>query len=178
MIYQLSCFSSSSRDIEASVEVSLGDCLEVSYNLSDPSKNIFWPQSVSSPQFQERLYEATCFEFFVRSGEYYLEWNFSPNLNWAVYAFSSYRSTVKVERAKIPVPLVVCDHSDSSRVVLSAKVDLFNTIKNTIDIKPSDDLKASATCVLDLGDCLGYWAVTHSGNKPDFHLPESFSIKL
>ncbi len=180
MIYSLIPFSPLGLEVSLDAEISFdGPFVTVNYLLNDPNRVVKLPPISAQPQFKDGLYHSTCFELFVSCGKTYLEWNFSPSLDWSVFGFDSYRSRVDADWSRIPLPSVKLLSSQiSDKTQLQAKVELPQTFYNVIGVRSTEDLSASITSVLDLGDRLAYMAIKHCGAKPDFHLSESFVVKL
>src|SRR5690606_16064169 len=87
--------------------------------------DLFWPERVTTPLRVEGLYQSTCFEVFIACQNRYLEWNFSPSLEWSGYAFSSYRSRVPVDGELFRPLLLDASFNDG-----------IGQISGTIDIEP------------------------------------------
>ena len=115
------------------------------------------------------LWKTTCFELFLYDGEgRYREYNFSPSGQWAAYGFSGYRN-----RANDPVlrdgPEIKHDKGSS---VFMQTVFIDATILQGAE-------RAALSAVLEeKGKRPSYWAMAHSGLKPDFHDPFGFRIPL
>lgn len=125
----------------------------------------------------DNLWHHTCCEaFLARKGEPgYVEFNFAPSGEWAVYAFGHPR-----ERTPLAVPAADLDpHIAMCR----------NDTKLELDaVLPLDRLSpqyAGATLVLGLATVvedqqrvLSYWALNHPRDRPDFHHPDAFALEL
>jgi hypothetical protein len=114
----------------------------------------------------ERLWAHTCCESFVApaSGEDYVEWNFSPTGQIALFAFSEYRK-------RTTAPTIVA-HSVVTRIGrelrLEARVPLHE-----------QRVRLSLTAVVEDADgALSYWALRHPRDRPDFHDPDGFALTL
>ena len=84
--------SKSIREIDVVVEEAKSGSLMLTFCLVGDISSLSIPESRSS-QRAEHLWRHTCFEAFVMAGEgpEYLEFNFSPSGEWAVYEFRGYR---------------------------------------------------------------------------------------
>jgi hypothetical protein len=124
-----------------------------------------------SDQPTDGLWRHTCMEVFVGCVPpgLYLEFNLAPTGQWAAYRFSGYRSGM-APLTGIRAPRIEL-RTLSDRLLLSADVEL-----------PGDltaDLRLGITAVVeDAQGQLGYWAVRHAGDRPDFHLPDSFGLEI
>ena len=132
--------------------------------------------AIASPAVASRkfaLWEATCFEFFigVLGDRNYWEFNLSPSGDWNVFHLDDYRQGLRNETAVTTLPFDV-DRSANS-LTLKLAVDLSQII--SIDRQ----LEVSVTTVIrSAQDELSYWALTHIGEEADFHLRDSFVIKI
>jgi hypothetical protein len=143
----------------------------------DGSRFVMWPEDQTSvpPVRRDELWKQTCLECFVGGSEHlqattYCEWNFSPNGDWAAYTFERYRDGM----AK---PNVVAPSIEQIFVGEKARFE--------IDIALSDEsaigvpLLGLTAVIVEKDDPVPfYWALAHTGDKPDFHLRESFTLEL
>lgn len=122
------------------------------------------------------LWQATCFEIFVRHGDGpgYSEFNLSPSERWAAYDFGDYREGMQ-ERSMPRSP--VCSWRPGSAFSLfDAAVPL-----SGIPGMPAAFAAAAfaATAVLEeAGGAKSYWAAVHPGDRPDFHHADGFALAL
>jgi hypothetical protein len=137
------------------------------------------PTIKSKPERKEELWKGTCFECFIpaEEGDAYLEFNGAPSGDWNWYSFKNYREGM------MPTPV--------NPGLLPKQVSMSTSTKE-LDVNwvlPFSGLKqgflaagASHVSLGNLGLCVvlstkiatTYWAIQHSGVKPDFHLRESF----
>lgn len=142
---------------------------------------ILWPKSADSPVRRDELWKTTCLESFVAVGfngagaSEYEEFNFSPSGDWAAYRFDSYRAGMK--NAEVETPHAV--RRESSRPGV-AVFEIDFSLSGGFDDHLSRPLAISLTAVMvEKSDSQPfYWALSHVGSKPDFHLRESFSLEL
>lgn len=139
------------------------------FRLSGALNDLMIPTKAQAPRFRDELWKHTCFEAFFQDqdSKAYWEFNFSPNRDWAIYRFSSYRERVEIPNLEL-VELIIQQERYPGSLVMK------------IDIKPMNLFrigKVGLTSVLEhkAGD-KSYWALTHAGSKPDFHLSDSFLI--
>lgn len=164
-------------EVFASIE-KRGTALSFQFELRDPKKLVQIP--VLGSEYQQKrtdgLWKSTCFEIFIlpESQENYYEVNLSPNLDWNIYQFDSYR------KPQPPTPSFDLQLSqmnwDKDRQILQGK------ISGDLLAKP---LKIGLTAVIKLhsGESKGennseihYLAIQHAGDKPDFHNSDSFIL--
>jgi hypothetical protein len=118
------------------------------------------------------LWKTTCFEVFLRkTGETgYIEFNFSPSTQWAAYQFSSHRQGSR----DFPLPGTPETHIDFGAYWLSQE--------STVQLPPDwagQTLDVNITAVIEGRDGhLGYWALKHPTDSPDFHHPDCFALPL
>ncbi|CAN5627422.1 hypothetical protein BH10BDE1_BH10BDE1_09940 [soil metagenome] len=163
--------------VRASARRILGSSLMTVRFEIDGSRNVAWPadSAVAGGERRDELWKQTCLECFVRGsenihGKSYREWNFSPSGDWAAYSFESYR-------AGMSKPNVVAPSIE--------RIELIEKMRFEIDLE-LDEVSAIGAPLLALSAVVVekdeaapfYWALTHVGAKPDFHLRESFTLEL
>ncbi len=134
--------------------------------------------SISEPTRSARadeLWKHTCFEAFVRgpAGDAYYEFNFAPSTQWAAYAFSGYRSGMKVAEEFSAAAIAVA--SDDKRLELNVSLALDQLPK-----LPADDVwRLGLSAVIEeASGRKSYWALAHPPGKPDFHHSDCFVLTL
>jgi hypothetical protein len=125
------------------------------------------------------LWKNTCFEAFLRTpgARAYVELNFSPSSEWAVYRFDDYRFGMKPIEAA-PAPRIICRRREDR---LEADVDVQLAALNlpTAAEAVSQELQFALCAVLrDQQGRVSYWALAHPPGKPDFHHPAGFVLEL
>jgi hypothetical protein len=119
----------------------------------------------------DRLWEHTCFECFFRpEGEAgYLEFNFSPSMEWAAYRFDDYREGMR--NAEVDCPAIVST-GWRNRFELSVMIVLPSEWRDRA-------WHVNLAAVIEERDgAKSYWALAHPPGKPDFHRPDCFVLKL
>jgi len=141
------------------------DQLWLRFMVEGDTDAIEWPRK-APPTRTDGLWQHTCFEVFVRTGDGYVEYNLSPSGAWATYAFSGYREGMSPAEQTIDVQSL---HSGAHCAALETVIDL-----------PSDATGPIAlSAVIEATDgSLSYWALAHPSDKPDFHHPDSFVLEL
>lgn len=118
--------------------------------------------------FADGLWEHTCFEAFIREegDPRYIEYNFSPSLEWAVYEFEDYRirgtSATRTEPPRIQV-------SETRQ-----GLELMTSVDLQANYQPGSVLELGLSAVIESVHGLSYWAICHPQPKPDFHHRDSF----
>lgn len=129
----------------------------------------------AAPRPVDGLWRHTCFEAFIagETSTAYCEFNFSPSTEWAVYGFTSYREGMaQLEHAL--APQVAASITDD-RIALEAIVP-----RETLLALPGDSmLRLGLAAVIERADGgHSYWALTHPGDRPDFHDPAGFVLQI
>lgn len=116
---------------------------------------------------QDELWKQTCFEFFLNPvGEKkYYEFNFGLNPVWNCYVFDSYRNP---QPPKASTDFEILKFSWTGTRL---EVSLQNR-------SPYKKFNIGITAVIkDKKDQTHYFALKHAGEKPDFHLQNSFILQ-
>jgi hypothetical protein len=139
----------------------------------DVSRIVLPPPGPSRPA--DGLWRHTCFEAFVagQASTAYCEFNFSPSTQWAAYGFTSYREGMAQLEHTLP-PAVAVSIADD-RIALEAIVP-----RETLLGLPGDTmLRLGLAAVIERADGgHSYWALTHPGERPDFHDPAGFVLRI
>jgi hypothetical protein len=131
-----------------------------------PVKNVNW--SSEQIPFKEELWNQTCFEAFLNpvGMPHYYEFNFTLAPAWSTFYFERYR---------YPQP----PKKGSDFELQSMSWDQFESTL-TVELKNNSKFKkfnvGLAAVLNDNNGTQHFCALTHKGQKPDFHLFESFSI--
>ena len=125
-----------------------------------------------TPAAADNLWQHTCCELFVANADEdaYCEFNFSPSGLWAAYRFTSYRQ-----------PDLAFQPATSPQTTLRHLADGFELdalIAREL-LPTGNSLALGLTAVIEPHDgSKTYWALAHSADQPDFHLPASFTLSL
>lgn len=150
-----------------------GDTVAIRYNLRGDLAALVIPAPASRPARRHRLWEETCFEFFlaVKGQPRYWEFNLSPAGHWNVYRFAGYRQGMAEETAIASLPAGIQRRPDLLLVAVEPAVDGI--------VGADQPLAIGMAAVIQLaGGGLTYWALTHAGPQPDFHRRDSFLVEL
>ena len=147
--------------------------LTLHYELRGELGTVVLPGPAEFPRRSDRLWEGTCFEFFLApaSSSQYWEFNLSPAGPWNVYAFRTYRQGMKEEPTFAALPFSV--QRKPASLLLTLNVDL----SRLIPVDQALDAAISAVIKNNDGGKI-YWALHHPGPHPDFHRRDAFIIKL
>lgn len=123
--------------------------------------------------FADGLWQHTCFEAFVGTPDspVYREFNLSPCGQWAVYAFDDYRQRDEAWQPTCAPRFSVQQHADTLTLDAHIPAALLPDPRAGFDV--------SLTAVIEHADgSLSYRALAHAGDHPDFHLRDSFALRL
>ncbi len=149
------------------------DVLAASFELAGDLAVLDIPQSVPTPSRQDRLWEDTCFEFFIapKNSPQYWEVNLVPSGNWNVYHLDDYRQGLRAEPSVTTLPFAV--RRQPGLLSLDVEVELDKLVQ------ASEPIQVAISAVVKQQDGeVSYWALAHCGTQPDFHLRESFIVEL
>ena len=138
------------------------------FGVGAPATRFVIPEA-SEPVRADGLWKTTCFEAFLRPvGEQsYREWNFAPSGEWAAYDFADYREGGA--NAEVGAPPYVRMEDNLIWWALGA----------TIALDAARQWELGLSAVLEEKDgTKSYWALAHTGDKPDFHAPGCFTARL
>ena len=151
--------------------------LSIVYTLSGDLKSVALEPVGQSQERCDRLWEKTCFEFFVMQGvapaktSPYWEFNLSPTGKWNVFALDGYRDGLKEEPVFSEMPFTA--NVSSTEFQLTISVDISQVLPS------STPLRLGISSVVLLADGREtFWAVSHAPSQADFHHPDSFIVPL
>lgn len=144
----------------------LAEKLVVKFQWSDPEGKIAMGDEIELERLHE-LWKHTCFEAFIHAEhqESYYEINLSATGGWNAYEFQKYRT---------PQP-----PQQTEQLILLSFHREENLIEAQFELKNHQHVWwCSLTAVVELTDGKKlYFAVEHKGDRPDFHLKESFKLR-
>ena len=149
--------------------------LTLQFVLTGDITSLNLPSPCERPTRIEGLYRHTCMEVFLKRGKKYLEWNFSFSGDWCVFLFDDYRSKCHTQ-LPLDSHLFTINHISHSSGGATLKVSIPMKKLDFLGTKPTE-LGVSAILEHPKG-ILSYWALEHAEDKPDFHHPKSFKLKL
>jgi hypothetical protein len=114
------------------------------------------------------LWQDTCFEcFWSEPGKTdYYEMNASAGGKWNVYHFDSYRAPQP--------PRETDDYRVTEVTVKEGEVHI--TVQSELELPPV--LECGITMIANTNDGEQYYALAHKGTEPDFHVRESFVVRV
>lgn len=150
-----------------------GNKLAIRYMLEGDLKAIAIAPPSNTPLRKHKLWQDTCLEFFVgiKNSAQYWEFNLSPAGHWNVYCFDGYRQGMQEETVFENLPFNVQNQADGLILVLDVDLNKIILAKQAIEV-------GITTVIKDRDAEVTYWALTHTGAEADFHLRDSFIVKL
>lgn len=128
--------------------------------------------ALAKSQRRDELWRHTCAELFVAvpGQDAYVEFNFSPSGEWAVYQFDSYRTGMRPIEC---VPPIIDTWHDINELRMTVRCHL------PASLATAASLQLGMTMVVeDREHGISYWALKHPDGKPDFHHREGFVVEL
>ena len=126
------------------------------------------PES-GEPRRADDLWQATCFELFLKTeGEQaYREWNFASSGAWAAYDFDLYRE------GRLDAPVAHPPH-----IQLQDNLTWWQ-LGATVAVEAAPAWQMGLFAILEEKDgTRSYWALAHGTEEPDFHDPGCFAARL
>ena len=165
----LQCFGGASRVRVSAQLVAMGPTrLRARYLLEGDTAALRLPPAVTAPQRRDELWRHSCLECFVapQGSPRYVECNFSPAGDWAVYGFAAYRG----QREDPADPRVIVGLRPSG-----AALELTAMVECAAFPWTSVALDCNLAAVLEFTDGrLEYHALSHPAAQPDFHDRRAF----
>jgi hypothetical protein len=133
------------------------------------------------PKRKDELWKTTCFELFfsIQGQTDYFELGFSPSGEWNAYHFDSYRNGMETE---MRIQATQIRHGLKDGLFeLQASIDLSQLMAELRAQlgSPNITLDASLSAVIqNQKGSTSFWALRHVGNQPNFHLRDSFILKI
>ena len=149
-----------------------GQAITLSFLLQGNMDDLALPTTTERTRC-DNLWQATCLEMFwaEEGAKNYRELNLAPTGAWNIYAFSDYRTGMRQEE-QMAAPAITTTRTPES-FSLTAELRIGNL---HADNAP---LRVGVSAVLQHRDTrLSYWALAHPEERPDFHAPQSFLLRL
>jgi hypothetical protein len=151
----------------------LPDVLEIRFRMEGDISRVRLPAAELARR-RDGLWQHTCFEVFLRpdGSDSYHEFNFAPSGDWAAYRFAGRR--LDRTAPEMPEPRIECRRlpdgcSLSARIAIAALPELAQAAS----------IGAGLAAVIEATDgARSYWALAHGGEKPDFHDPATFTLRV
>ncbi|MBU2538364.1 MAG: DOMON-like domain-containing protein [Proteobacteria bacterium] len=146
--------------------------IAISFLLQGNMNDIVLP-TAPEPKRCDNLWQATCFEMFwgEEGKTRYWELNLAPTGAWNVYAFTDYRTEMRQEE-RIAEPVITTARTPDT-FSLTAELEIAN-----LHAAQSPLRIGISTVIQHQDNRLSYWALAHPAEKPDFHAPQTFLIRV
>jgi hypothetical protein len=168
---------SASPNISIEVEVNQNiESLFISFSIKNGVDLIDLGTSTPSRTRVIKLWEKTCFEFFLKNtNDNYIEFNFSPNFEWNCFYFKKQGDPL-LEYSKMTIPkLDILLSSSHYLLIAEIKKELFP--EHFFDKKLELSMGLTSVIKDKLGR-MSYWALDHKDTRPNFHHFDSFKYKF
>ena len=120
------------------------------------------------------LWQHSCFEAFLRTdaSDTYYEFNFAPSGDWAAYRFGGRRSD-RVS-PELPAPRI-----EFRQFPDACELNAVIAIAALPELAGATPVHAGLSAVVEQRNGgLSWWALAHAGDKPDFHDPSTFVLRV
>lgn len=149
-----------------------GGRLYLRFELQGALGDVLIPTPAAAPGRRDELWQHTCFEAFIAAGRTgYHELNFSPSGEWACYRFTNYRAG-RQDEYLAAAPVIVGTQPGADAFTLETELDVPGLAEPAaVDV--------GLTAVIERRDgAKTFWALAHRGATPDFHLRDSFTLRM
>lgn len=148
-----------------------GQTLRLVYQLDGALAGVELAAPVPHPQRKDRLWQESCFEFFLAptDSENYWEGNFSPAGHWNLYRFRCYREGMAEEGRVTEIPSQW--HPTALSLGLTVKLDLSRLLK-----ADQPFLLGISAILRTTSGTPSHWSLTHPADQPDFHHRSGFIL--
>lgn len=150
-----------------------GSVLLARWELEDPFARVARPGLAAAPARRFALWDATCFELFLRADGVpgYWELNLAPSGDWNVYRLDGYRKGLREEPAIATSPAVAAMTEGNSVAMIALDTAALGLAERPWQV-------AISAVLCEPAGRTSFWAAAHPGAAPDFHHPEAFAIAL
>jgi hypothetical protein len=162
------------RGVTASARIAGAGKLAVRFNVDADMSRIALPR-ITKPQRRDELWRHTCFEIFAAlpEGDAYVELNFSPSSEWAMYGFVGYRRGMAAIDVRRPPRVAV------RPTPRSLALEAVTYLEELPAPPPGSTLRAGLAAVIEeTNGNVSYWALTHPSALPDFHHRLGFALNV
>ncbi|MBE9077317.1 DOMON-like domain-containing protein [Romeria aff. gracilis LEGE 07310] len=157
-----------------------GTNFAIAYQLQGDIDKLVMPPAKDHPSRRDRLWEHTCFEFFLASpkAKPYWEFNLSPSGDWNAYHLTDYRQNLRQEERINTLSFVMAQFPLEAAPSAGQTYHLSLDLDLTPLIAPHQPLAVGISAVVETPSGITYWALTHPEPQPDFHRRDSFTLRL
>ncbi|MBN2891996.1 MAG: hypothetical protein JXL97_09025 [Bacteroidales bacterium] len=170
MKYKLIPFNKNDKSLHftANIEIINNFVVKIKYEMKGNIADVIIPEISNNPKRLDNLWEQTCFELFIgeKDKKNYYEVNLSPSKDWNVFTFEDYRIGKNEEKSVKQVNIIV--EKANKIFKLSTSVDFSKLLKS------NELVLGISAMIFKKSNKKEYWAIKHSGSKPDFHLKQNY----
>jgi xylose dehydrogenase (NAD/NADP) len=148
--------------------------LRATFRVGVPPGALVIPPRAAVPARRDGLWQSTCLELFigVPGAPGYLEVNVAPSGDWNAYRFTGYREGME------PLESATLRSWEARRGPEDALAIGFS-LELPAPWASAPSLELAVCAVLEgTGGEKTYWALTHRGERPDFHRRNAFALHL
>lgn len=122
---------------------------------------------------RDDLWKMTCFECFASGKDSlsYWEWNVTPIGDWQAYAFTGYRAGREIGACSAPI---VRRYETAANLIYDVELVLPPDLAQAETL----DVALTAVAIAPGREAPYYWALAHTGERPDFHRRDSFVLPI
>ncbi len=146
--------------------------IDLTYTLTGPLDAIGLPPPSAAPARRDNLWQSTCLEAFLGPVGHagYLELNVAPSGDWNLYRFTACREGMS------PVADARVEIREHLRTPAAFTLAVHLAIPPDLAAAP---LEIGITAVIEAQTGhRSYWALAHTGERPDFHRRDSFVARI
>jgi hypothetical protein len=161
------------RRLAVTLEPRAPDALRIRFRIDADMGRLRFPLPEDARRL-DGLWQHSCFEAFLRADarDAYYEFNFAPSGSWAAYRFGA-------RRAQRSSPDLDAPRLAFSRHAAGADLTADVSLAALADLAAATGIHAGLSAVIETADGrLSYWALAHAGDKPDFHDPSTFTLRV
>jgi len=162
-MFLLPFYKEDTVDIEAKLRLE-GAVLHIEYIINDPDNKIIFLDKSRNPKRLDKLWEQTCFEFFIKNknAKNYYEFNYSNSGDYNTYYLEDYRKITQHFDFNLQIDFI----NNSNLKYLKTSIDLRRL--NTIAIDYKNPVEINITAITFYKNNHNYFALHHE-EKADFH---------
>lgn len=182
---ELLCYAPSAalatRAIHVRVLAEDDGSLRITYTVAADVERLRIP-AARAPARADGLWRHTCLEAFITTTDSpaYIELNFSPSGEWALYHFNAYREGMRAVTISREPVVVVRQTEGQLEVEARVPAEALALVRFVAPQKSAGvSLHVALAAVMeDIDGVVSYWALRHPAAKADFHHPDSFVLEL
>jgi len=145
--------------------------LTINFTLVGNIASLNLPAPKETTHRVEGLFHHTCLEIFLKRESRYIEYNFAFSGDWCIFLFDGYRKSISPD-ITLDSSFFSVKHISNSNSEANFNVRIY---LSKLGILGTGETRLGISSIIEHPQCqLSYWALTHVGEKPDFHNEQSF----